>query len=326
MLFAAGSVGVALAWERANPQRTDAAPRYVPPRLVKGVRLATRMICRTDVVWRALQSRRQLAGVAHEAAGLSLAVRPFQPLCCAGWTEAEKLDRIVDHLQTTTRLGGIFRPERDNPRLLVNLLALGSDYSLKVDEPGWMMNDGLTVLSLWKGIDRLFSVSFLLSSTEGRLECHIGGLQGRGGAEMLDLYRAMTKEAHGLRPRDMTIELHRMVCRALGATRIMAVADDARFNQDRYFGAQKHIITSLSYDEAWTDRGGIRACPRWFQMPIDALRRTPEAIPAKKRSLYQKRYALLDALEAEVSAAVARGLLDQGLSPVPAESTVFALS
>nr|WP_250890015.1 DUF535 family protein [Sphingobium nicotianae] len=239
-------------------------------------------------------------------------MRPFRPLSCAGWSGTEKLDRILDHFNTVRALGGVLMPERDAIRTLAKLQTLGEDYRLTIDEPGWMSFDGLTTLSLWKGIDRLFSISFVLSSAEGRLHCYIGGLQGRGDTAVRDLYRDMTKEAHGLRPRDLMIELHRMMCRALGVSDIQAVADEARFHRDGYYRHSGYGVTSFNYDEAWADRGGVRLDRNWYRMPVDPVRRDAETIPARKRSLYRQRYALLDALELEIHEAVSRMIDGRG--------------
>jgi len=298
------------------PFRQRSATRPFP-RLRKGLRLAWHMGRHLDVAIAAMVLGGKMPDFKHPFLGLSTAFRPFQPLCCAGWDEREKLARMVDHLKTVERLGGILLPLTNAPRLLATLSDLGDDYSVKIDEPFWMLNDGLAALSVWKGIDRIFTLSFLLTSSSGQLGCFVGGLQGRREDGVLDIYRAMTKEAHGLRPRDLIIELHRMFCRSLGVTHITAVADQARYQYDRYFGAEPLNVSSLSYDEAWAERGGSRINSSWFRLPINPVRRTIDEIPAKKRSLYARRYRLLDSLEQAMARAVNCAFRDDGLTTSP---------
>lgn len=307
-LIASGGVAIAcrVLWGRLSAEQVIVAPALWS-RLQKAARLSSSMASHSSVVVDVFHQKQRLADAHRQVGGHDdLLLRPFRPFCCANWSPAVKLARIVDHAETVARFGGVMRPEMDEVRLMANLNSLGPDYTLKIDEPDWMMFDGLTVLSLWKGIDRLFSITFVLSEADGPVICYIGGLQGRQGDTIRDLYRDMTKEAHGLRPRDLMIELHRMVCRALGITQIHAIADDARYCRDRYYGADGQVTTSFNYDEAWSDRGGTRKDGDWFEMPLLPQRRADEEIPAKKRSLYRERYALLDRLEAEVATAVAQ--------------------
>ncbi|WP_214621364.1 DUF535 family protein [Sphingobium nicotianae] len=288
------------------------------PKIRKAARVSGRMIGRPDVILTARQQKRKLAGIDHDLLRGGLTRHVFGPFCCASWSGQDKLDRLVDHFETVRDLGGILSPAHDHVRILCTLDSLGADYSLRIDEANWMSSDGLTVLSLWKGADRLFSITFLFSSANGGLTCLVGGLQGRGGEEMLTLYREMTKEAHGLRPRDLMIELHRMVCYALGVRRIYAVADSARYCRDAYYGAEGRSVTSFNYDAAWIDRGGAQISADWFELPIAPVRRAAEDIPAKKRSLYRQRYEMLDRLADEVRTAVEAAI------PAPPVPTLIA--
>jgi uncharacterized protein VirK/YbjX len=242
----------------------------------------------------------------YPARWFDLASRMLRPICCLNWTIEQKVAGIVNHHETTEALGGILRPTWRAPRLLTPLPALGPDYSLKIDEPYWMTCDGLTTLSLWHGVDRMFTIAFLFSRDDMGLKVHIGGLQGRDSEDVLDRYRAMTKNAHGIRPRDLIIELHRMVCRAIGVTHIYAVSDDARNWHHRFVDEESRGIASLNYDDAWRERGGERLCANWFGLPVAPVRRDVSDIPARKRGLYRQRYAMLDAIEQSIAEAVAR--------------------
>ncbi|MBN8819599.1 MAG: DUF535 family protein [Sphingomonas sp.] len=260
---------------------------------------------RPDLLRAILSIKGAPSRVLNPSRWFDLASRMLRPICCVNWTVEQKVARIVDHHATIHALGGILRPTWGEPRELTKLPALGPDYSLKIDEPYWMTCDGLSTLSLWHGVDRMFTIAFIISREETGLKVYVGGLQGRDGDDVLERYRAMTKDAHGIRPRDLMIELHRMVCRAIGVTDLLAVAEDARHWHHRYADEEARGVASLNYDDAWIERSGERLCANWFALPVAPVRREVSDIPSRKRSLYRQRYAMLDAIEQTISQAVA---------------------
>lgn len=276
-------------------------PRF--PKAAKTARILVGMAQRPSVFPRgltfALANRNRLPiGPAR------FALKPFRPFGCAGWTSATKLERMLDHFRLTDALGGILKPTPGAPRWLTALPVLGDDYGITFDEPEIMMNDGLGVLSLWRGERRLFSITFILSSDNGRLVASIGGIQGRAEDGVLDIYRTMTKEAHGLRPRDLLLDIFQIVCRALGVSRILAVAADATYHSDPYFGDHPMRVVQLDYDAIWQDRGAWRVGEQWHELPVKPCRRAWDEIPPRKRALYRRRYAMMDAMETSVRDAV----------------------
>lgn len=259
------------------------------------------------LLWSILTIKGAPSKLAHKARWLDLASRMLRPLCCITWNVDQKVERIIDHYGTICSLGGVLTPVWTfATRELIDLRQIGPEYSIRIDEPEWMTGDGLTTISIWHGIDRAFSLTFMLSREGGRLTAYVGGLQGRGTGEARQMYKQMTKDAHGMRPRDLTIEVSRMFFKALGVTRVLAVAEMARNWNDRFADEEFNYIASLDYDCAWEERGGKRLNSHWFRLPLDAQRRNEEDIPARKRALYRQRYAMLEAIEASVAEAVAR--------------------
>ena len=58
----------------------------------------------------------------------------------------------------------------------------------------------------------------------------------------------------------------------------------------------------MRYNEVWEDRGGTRVAPTHFELPLAGSRRPLEEVPAKKRSMYRRRYEMLDAIDAAIPA------------------------
>jgi uncharacterized protein VirK/YbjX len=238
--------------------------------------------------------------------GASLALKPYRPFGCAKWSPATKLERMATHFDVLRVLGGVMAPARGEPRRLMSLGTISPSFWLAIDEPPAMMQDGLSVLSLMDGDTRIFQITFTLAEHGHGLEAYIGGIQGRVGK--LDLYRDLTKACHGLRPRDLTIEVFRLFCVELGVRRIRAIAESATYHSDPYFGAHPYQTARMNYDEIWVDRGATRVDEAWFHLPLESQHRDAEDIPARKRALYRRRYEMLDGFRTQMGEAVKAGI------------------
>ena len=123
-----------------------------------------------------------------------------------------------------------------------------------IDYSPWLAREGHLTLSLFKGHFRAFTIAFSLFNYPNT-ELFIGGIQGRNDDRILNLYRDLTKEFHGVRPRDLMLELLRLFALRIGAQHIYAVADDHKISRHAYFG--KKGTLGLNYDDVWVERGGI---------------------------------------------------------------------
>jgi len=61
---------------------------------------------------------------------------------------------------------------------------------------------------------------------------------------------------------------------------------------------QADSAAGMFYDDVWADRGGTRVAPTHFELPLAGSRRPLEEVAAKKRSMYRRRYEMLDAIDA----------------------------
>lgn len=57
----------------------------------------------------------------------------------------------------------------------------------------------------------------------------------------------------------------------------------------------------FNYDEFWQENNGILNAKGYWQLPLSIERKPLEEIQSKKRSMYRKRYEMLDQLEAELA-------------------------
>jgi len=125
-------------------------------------------------------------------------------------------------------------------------------------------------------------------------------LAGRGGGGE-DVVKAATKAMHGLRPKSLMVFLAQEIVRALRIGGLRGVGNGIqvyRANAPRLFHAPKKF--HFDYDEFWLEAGGELAPDGWFTLPLKTQPRADEDIPGHKRSMYRKRYALLEDLSRQI--------------------------
>jgi uncharacterized protein VirK/YbjX len=222
------------------------------------------------------------------------------PFINASWDARTRLTsflRQFDHLQT---MGKAFAFDATQSIELLRLDELGPDYHVILDKPTWFQREGLLTLNIFRGNLRLISLSFSFDTLNGEQIVMIGAIQGRRIEGVLDEYRQLTKLAHGLRPRDLLIDILRIVAAHEGAVRMIAVSDACRHHRSPYFGKNTGRELPLDYDEIWRDRGGVYRGDGFFELPVERQVRDIDEIPSKKRQMYRQRYAMLDAIEARI--------------------------
>jgi uncharacterized protein VirK/YbjX len=215
------------------------------------------------------------------------------PYQCASWNAEQRFDRITEHVKAVRKIPGLDLAP-DEKLVLLDLSSISPDVSLILDRPAWLEREGHLTLSLFKGDFRAFTVSFSLSATP-ELDLFIGGLQGRQSDDILNLYRDLTKDFDGMRPRDFLLEALRLFALKIGVKHIYGVADDQKISRHKYFAGKE--TGGFGYDDVWLERGGERVAASHFKLPLEGSRRPLEEISSKKRSMYRKRYAMLDEIE-----------------------------
>lgn len=216
------------------------------------------------------------------------------PYQCSAWGAGERISRIEGHLEALGALPGL-KLEPDEKLVLLDTGSISPDTCLIIDRPKWLAREGLLTLSLFKGDFRAFTLSFSFFNP-AELELFIGGLQGRQDEDILSLYRDLTKDFHGMRPRDFLLEALRLFAIPVGARHLYAVADAYKISRHEYFG--KRGAPGLYYDEIWEERGGVRVAPTHFELPLGGTRRDLEQVASKKRAMYRRRYEMLDQIAA----------------------------
>ncbi len=232
------------------------------------------------------------------------------PYISKGWDAPQRLAVVASHYELVAKqFPSLLLLGRDAQRTLADLSSYSPGCTLVLDRPIWFKREGELVLNLFQGDLRVASLAFSLCQAEGQLCLLIGAVQGihKGidSETSLNIYRDLTKDFEGLRPRSLLIEAIKCLARLLGATQIHAVSDAYRHHRHPYFGADTGRELAANYDAIWQEHGGeTLEREGFFSLPVAAAERSAEDIAPKKRAMYRRRYALLDDLFGQLEAAV----------------------
>lgn len=124
----------------------------------------------------------------------------------------------------------------------------------------------------------------------------IASIQGTRLDNSQQLIRTTTKALHGVRPMFMIVNLFKLMSDILGCE-LLGIAHQ---NQAKYrFNDKSKLL--FNYDEFWQENDGTLDTQGYWQIPLTIERKPLEDIQSKKRSMYRKRYAMLDDIEIQIS-------------------------
>lgn len=223
------------------------------------------------------------------------------------WNVGERLDRIASHYELlASRAGRPFQLNEHDKLRLADLSKISADCEIVIDRADWFKREGELVLNLFKNDLRVASLAFTLGLQDGSAAIFIGAIQGihRGVAkeESLEIFKELTKELEGLRPRSLLLEILRMIGIRLQINRLLAVADENRHHRHEYFGTDHAAKLGANYNEIWIEHGGVPSTiAGFYEIPIEPHRKELTEVPAKKRAMYRRRYAILAEIEQQVA-------------------------
>jgi len=116
-----------------------------------------------------------------------------------------------------------------------------------------------------------------------------------------EIIKLATKAMHGLRPKNLLVLLIQELARTLGISELRGVG-----NRVQVFRARMNnpLVPArkirFDFDALWTEVGGELLEDGWHGLPLTTPRRSSDQIKPNKRSMYAKRYLLLDDLSRQI--------------------------
>lgn len=163
-------------------------------------------------------------------------------------------------------------------------------------------NEGEIFIGLKDKNDALiFSMNFNFSYRDGEVGIIIACMKGHAADDAKDSVRDITKEMHGLRPHHALLFVIQKIGEFYGAKSIKAIATESHvYNAS---GEGKRIKTD--YNGFWEEAGGARLDSNFYSLPAVEERKSMDDIKSNKRSMYRKRFEMMDEIALQIKATLA---------------------
>ncbi|MDP8051491.1 DUF535 family protein [Pasteurella atlantica] len=174
----------------------------------------------------------------------------------------------------------------------IKLVQLDEEFSLNLDIYDIDPFEGFFALSLVDSNQcHLYNASFtFLNKNQLLITC----VQGPKGVKAQDIVRNLTKKLHGIRPMYLLVEAFRLLAQGMNKE-LMGIPLKYQVKK-RCYGSQK---VYFDYNTFWQENEATLINGYW-QLSSQITRRDLNEVIAKKRSMYRKRYAMFDWMEAEI--------------------------
>jgi uncharacterized protein VirK/YbjX len=222
------------------------------------------------------------------------------------WPMKQRLSAIDQHFRMLDGRATILAHAMIEDVELARLDGVYAGLRLVLDKPEWFVREGEVVLNLFVNDLRYFSIAFTLGVDEDKPLIFVGALQGSNSDSALGVYRDLTHELHGMRPRDFLIVALKLLCMELDIHRIWAVSSDCRQHNSPYFGGVHKERVLLAYNNVWTEHGGLALANGFYEIPAVVRHKDMSEIPTRKRAVYRRRYVMLDKLALDIQTSCAR--------------------
>lgn len=220
----------------------------------------------------------------------------FRPYVNCHWSFFRRMEAIENHYRLVKDRVPFLDLSTEESLDVTELELGGEKLRIVLDRPKWMRGEGEVGISLFHGIDRIYTAMLSLREREGKLQFVVGNLQGDG-RDRSALYKEFTKTLYGMRPRDFLVHVLKILGEELGCTEILGIADDGHRSSNWLTKAKK----LSTYDAIWAEHGGVRDVQKgFFRIPSHFSKRPDAEVPSNKRAQYRRRYQLMDDLQSKI--------------------------
>lgn len=160
------------------------------------------------------------------------------------------------------------------------------DFEIRLNINEYQAMEGFWALKLRKKSSR--QVVYLLTFGKIAQSLLIGVIQGANTENAKDLVKYLTKQCHGLRPAYLLIEVMKLLADTLGYS-LLGIPHKYQ-NKSRFIQSKRYTV---NYDTLFKESGGLRQ--EYWQLPL-TLDKDLTDVPSKKRSMYRKRFEMLEKL------------------------------
>ncbi|WP_201315977.1 DUF535 family protein [Dyella sp. EPa41] len=220
-----------------------------------------------------------------------------------GWHRATRLRGVQNHYRVLLQRWpeSLFESVYVHGRATLGELTLkdGSVLKLHLRPPITMGCEGELSIELGDADGRALYRLVLTVIDENTMA--IGCIQGPDGEQARDHVRVLTRQMHGMRPKQLLLELAYALAGQCGIRHILGISNDAH----PLHGRTRFVA---DYDAFWREQGGCSTGDGWFVLPPTLHHRSEAEVESKHRAAFRRR--------AELRADAVRSL-NCALRPVP---------
>jgi uncharacterized protein VirK/YbjX len=234
----------------------------------------------------------------------SLPLKPFKPYLALGLKVGDRVRIIHDSLSLQAGRWNAFQDIINGSKPVAASIDLGADGVVTLClEINHQKEGELTLLLRMPDRQIAAIAAFAFERRpDGAHVMRIARIQGVKDHEML---RRLEKAMHGLRPKSLMLFASQEVAHALGVGAIFGVSNAQQVYKDKVLiplpGLHK---LAFDYDGFWKEADGAAEPDGWFRLPARLEKREPSEMKPNKRSMYKKRYAMLDDISAQIHRAL----------------------
>ena len=218
------------------------------------------------------------------------------------WDVAGKLNTIATHYELLTKKQPNLTKISTSPCLTIcDFDSISNGVSIGIDYAHGFTREGELVINIFRDDLRVASMAFTIAKYQDNVVAYIGAVQGiHGGVpadESLQIYKVLTKDFAGLRPRSLLLEVLNVVAKQLGVTKVLGVSEQNRHHRHPYFGNDQKTEFKNNYNPFWEEHGG-ELIPEsgFYEIPMAPAIRDIAEIASKKRGQYRKRNDFISSL------------------------------
>lgn len=155
---------------------------------------------------------------------------------------------------------------------------------------GALGKEGEMTLLLKLNDKDLYSIVFSFFEAQNIKQFIICGIQSRSDIDT-DVIKQFTKKMHGIRPRNYMFFIIRQICETLSIQSIKAISTD--FHVANCSHVNKTGKFMADYNLYWEEENGVKE-NIFYDISTVETRKSMEEIASKKRSMYNKRFNMLN--------------------------------
>ena len=207
----------------------------------------------------------------------------------------QRFDAMCDNLT--------FLPEKLTalglPPLWQQVISFGEvipDFEMRLTITDYQPMEGFWTLELVHSPSQ--ELVYLLTFGKVQQALLIAVIQGPNFEGSKDMVKLLTKKCHGLRPAYLMVEAMKALTKVLGYSALWGIPHKYQ-NKSRIVQSKRYVV---DYDAIFAESAGT--LKDYWELPLHFETKNMDDIPSNKRSMYRKRYAMLEQLQENMATAL----------------------